>query len=101
MKNLRFQSELKQCRDESGRRLTISALAKELQLGRSRLCETLNNKPGRGGQTRKKVIHYFATKHPDRLASVLAALQWDASGRVLKIVPDGTMLHVEQQSEAR
>lgn len=72
------------------------SLAATLNCGLSHLNQVLNNHPGRGGQTRRKVAKWVAESCGEKSAEMLKELGWDAAGNM---VPQGTS-HVEQQGEA-
>lgn len=58
-------------------RLTVGRLAEAIFVNRAHLNDVLNNKPGRGGNTRWKVAKYLRQQFPDRAAELLAALGWE------------------------
>ena len=60
MKNRNFYSLLRRLKTKDGRGYTVSLMATELNCNRSRLTDTLNNLPGHGYYTRRRVIERLA-----------------------------------------
>ncbi len=80
---------------------SVERIAAEIHCHRSRVNDTLNNKPGRGAQIRPKLVRFFKAHFPDTdgptWRDLLEALGWNEDGTV-KAVPRGT-LHVAQSDE--
>lgn len=76
MKNWQFYRALK------SRGLTAQKLAKQVGCGRSHLSQVLNNKPGRGGQTRRKLRPLLT---PEEIQLLGWPLEQSSTGN---IVPD-------------
>lgn len=72
------------------RGLNQTRLARLAHTGRSHVSEVLNNKPGHGGQTRKKLAQFLTE-------SELALLGWDKEGNV---VPHGTLSQLTEEQKA-
>ena len=56
--------------------LTVTKLAEQFSIGRSHLSQVLANKPGRGGQTRRKIARYLPPV-------ALQLLGWDVRGNLI------------------
>lgn len=93
MKNKDFLGLLHAQRHPSGRKWTIEKLATAISGNRGHVNDVLNNKPGHGGQTRRKLAALFQKDFPSWRA-MLATLGWDESGN---LVPQGTS-DVQQNS---
>ncbi len=92
IRNGRFHYLLEQPKDSAGERLwTVEKVAEAIYSSRAHVTEVLNNKPGRGGKTRLKLVRFFKQNFTF-WRDMLAALGWDEDGG---IVPQGTF-HVEQ-----
>ncbi len=108
MKNERLHWLLGEARDKRGRRRwTIERIADEVCMGRAHLSQVLGNKPGRGRNTRRRLVKFFKQEYVRTWPQILEALGWDAAGEVkpqtanLKLqgnVPVGTF-HGEQKGE--
>lgn len=70
-------------------------MADTLFVNRARLNDTLNNKPGYGGQTRKKVVALFDRHLPEHKRQLISALGWTETGG---LVPHGTKSDTMEQS---
>lgn len=97
MRSDRFQYLLEQERDGRGRRLwTVERLAQAICSNRAHVNQVLNNKPGRGHQTRRKLVGVLKSNF-ESWREMLAALGWTESGELVPqlgpLVPQGT-LHV-------
>ena len=88
MKNARFYELLRIPQTAAGEPMwNVQRLATEIGSSRSHVTEVLNNQPGHGHQTRRKLVRLFRrnfTYWPD----LLLALGWTVEG---KIVLRGTL----------
>ena len=82
---------------------TVAKLAAALGTGRVHLAKVLNNEPGRGKETRPRVVALLRREFPQRWPAMVAALGWEWDGTsaermapnlAARNVPDGTF-HVE------
>lgn len=99
MRHDRFQYLLEQVRDERGkRRWTVARIAERIGSNRSHVNEVLNNKPGHGYRTRRKLVGFFKANF-ENWNELLAALGWKEDGG---FVPRGTlqMEHSDSNSES-
>ena len=73
MKNREFHAQLRALG------WTVTRLAVALHLNRARLGDALNNTPGHGGHTRRKVIRFFQAEMPEQAEALVRALGWGES----------------------
>jgi len=92
MKNRNFYSLLRRLKTKDGRGYTVSLMATELNCNRSRLTDTLNNLPGHGYYTRRRVIERLAQMAGQvgapQVNEFLEALGWDENGMVINRVAE-------------
>jgi hypothetical protein len=81
---------------------TVAKIAAAIYSGRAHVTQVLNNEPGRGGQTRAKLIKFFRKEFPETSEQILESLGWVRAGLAIvpvgpsvEKVPGGTF-HVEQ-----
>ena len=84
MKNQRFYQLLHMGRQANGEAWTTSALAASIQSGRAHVTEVLNNEPGHGHQTRRKLAAVFKANFTF-WRDLLLALGWDEGGNILAV----------------
>ncbi len=82
MKNRKFHFQLRTLKDGAGRRWTVGRIAEAIYVNRSHLNCVLNNQPGRGKATRRKVVIFFERHLPEQREGLLAALGWDTAGNI-------------------
>ncbi|MEN6533345.1 MAG: hypothetical protein ABFD89_06760 [Bryobacteraceae bacterium] len=83
MKNHKFYWLLHEPRDGRGLPCwTVAMLAREIGSGRAHVTEVLNNVPGHGGKTRRKLVAVFRGHFP-YWREMLAALGWTECGELL------------------
>lgn len=73
------------------RGLRVKDLAEQARVSRCHLSEVLQNKPGRGGQTRRRVA-------PLLLPEELALLGWDENGRMKGPSRTGQMVSPREET---
>jgi hypothetical protein len=100
MNNWRFYRSLHGRRDKDGKQMTTEKLAEQIHSERTHVTQVLNNKPGRGGKTRRKLFRVLTEEE-------IRALGWwdefekyrqkypkkfhgEQSGTCNKFVSDGT-----------
>src|SRR5579872_4290787 len=83
MKNERFYWLMHEPRDGGRPRWTVEKMAEEIGVSRPRLTDTLNNKPGRGGQIRRKAVAFFKREFATTWPEILKELGWDEAGKRL------------------
>jgi hypothetical protein len=80
MKNREFNVTLRRLPGCPQGRWTVAKQAGELMTGRAHLTGVLGNLPGRGGQTRWKVVTLFKRRWPEQAPALLAVLGWTSEG---------------------
>jgi hypothetical protein len=100
MKNVKFHQLLGAPRFADGTPMwTVGRLAAEIESGRSHVNQVLNNVPGRGYQTRRKLVSLFR-RNFTYWRDFLITLGWDENGNRLG-KDEGRMMNDEgKQGEA-
>ena len=82
MKNIRFYQLLHLGRQPTGGIWTVEALAENISSSRAHVTQVLNNVPGRGHQTRRKLARLFKANFT-YWRDLLLTLGWDENGNRL------------------
>lgn len=88
MKNRAFHFELRKLKTPAGERLTVERIAAAIMVNRAHLVAAINNRPGRGGNTRWKVARYLKEHYPASAASLLQSLHWNEQGEIVEQKPN-------------
>src|SRR4051812_23447348 len=97
MKNRKLHWLLREPKDERGKPLwTVEKIAEAIYCNRSRVTDTLNNKPGHGAQTRPKLRKFFRKHFPDTYEQLIESLGWGEGSKTKTRKVTRETFHVEQ-----
>ena len=83
MINRKFHFQLRELKDDKGRRWTVGRMAETMFVSRMHLNCVLNNKRG-GAAARRKVVKFLKLHLPQQEKELLKALGWDEDGSRVK-----------------
>jgi hypothetical protein len=92
MKNNDFLDMLHGHVTADGKKWTVGRLATAIGSNRAHVNSVLTNAPGRGYQTRRKLVKLFIREFPGMWRAMVASLNWTESGEIVpQNVPRGTL----------